>query len=212
MTEGSGTLRADARRNRAQILGAAKMIFAQQGPDVPMEQIARGADVGVGTLYRRFPDRESLIRAVARDNFSTALDGARAAVENEPTAWQALVRFLGLSFELRLSVQLAMVSPAAHAVLAEDATTRGFREELVTLLDEVVRAAQQEGSLREDIGTGDITMLIVMLIKSQRQAWGDVTDMAVQRCVGVMLDGLRAQPGGALPGRPLTVEDVVPHS
>jgi AcrR family transcriptional regulator len=59
MTVDSATvLQADARRNRDQILAAAKERFAAQGPDVPMEEIARAAGVGVGTLYRRFPDRE----------------------------------------------------------------------------------------------------------------------------------------------------------
>src|SRR5881227_3330880 len=84
------TLRADARRNRDQILAAARSIFAAQGPEVPMEEIARAAGVGVGTLYRRFPDRDALIRAVAVENFERVLTDARAAAKEEPSAWLAL--------------------------------------------------------------------------------------------------------------------------
>src|SRR4051794_29077547 len=101
-------LRADARRNRDQIIAAARVIFVEQGADVPMEEIARTAGVGVGTLYRRFPDRDALIRAVAVDNFDRVLIDAKAAAEEEPTAWAALVWLLHQSVELQLSVQLAM--------------------------------------------------------------------------------------------------------
>src|SRR5690349_16231486 len=94
MTAEPETLRADARRNREQIIAAAKKMFLEFGPDVPMEEIARGAGVGVGTLYRRFPDREALIRAVARDNFEVVLAEARTVAAEEPSAWQAIVRLL----------------------------------------------------------------------------------------------------------------------
>src|SRR4051812_45368611 len=80
-------LRADARRNRDQIVAAARTIFVAQGPNAPMEEIARSAGVGVGTLYRRFPDRKTLIREVAQDSFARALAEARASIEEEPTAW-----------------------------------------------------------------------------------------------------------------------------
>nr|WP_238440965.1 helix-turn-helix domain-containing protein [Frankia sp. AgW1.1] len=71
-------LRADARRNRDRIIATAKLAFADDGPDVPMEEIARLAGVGVGTLYRRFPDRDALVVAVVRDSLATALAPAPA--------------------------------------------------------------------------------------------------------------------------------------
>ncbi|MDT7613343.1 MAG: hypothetical protein QOF00_790, partial [Pseudonocardiales bacterium] len=138
--ESEAGLRADARRNRDQILAAAKERFAAQGPDVPMEEIARAAGVGVGTLYRRFPDREALIRAVARDNFSNALAEARTAVAEESTAWQALVRFLRQSQELRLTVQLAMASPLARTILQDDLEADELRRAMIEVLDGVVHA------------------------------------------------------------------------
>jgi AcrR family transcriptional regulator len=72
-------LRADAARNLRRILTAAAEAFAEQGGDVAMEEIARRAGVGVGTLYRRFPDREALVVAVVRDSFATLAETMRVA-------------------------------------------------------------------------------------------------------------------------------------
>lgn len=209
--DGQTPLRADARRNRDQIIAAAKAIFAAEGPDVPMEEVAREAAVGVGTLYRRFPDRESLIRAVARSNFSQMLAQAREAVDEEPTAWGALVRLLRQSRELELSAQLAMHSPMAWAVIRNDPTTQQYRDSMFDTLDDVVHAAQAEGSLRPDVDTGDITVLISLLIRRMRNTPGDATNMASERALGIMLDGLRADPGTPLPGHPLTRADLDPR-
>src|ERR1044072_791004 len=84
--------RSDARRNRDQIVRAAKEIFAARGLTVPMEEIAREAEVGVGTLCRRVPDRKPLIRAVTGDNVLVIAADTRAALDEEPTAWDPLVR------------------------------------------------------------------------------------------------------------------------
>ena len=208
MTADSTTrLRADARRNRDQIVAAAKQCFAAHGPDVPMEEIARAAGVGVGTLYRRFPDREALIRAVARDSFGNALAEERVAVAEEPTAWQALVRFLHQSQELRLTVQLAMTSPA-RTVLQGDAEIGEFRRAMIEVLDGVVHAAQAEGTLRSDIDTGDVAMMFMLLVRLKPVADEGAARLVPERCMALMLDGLRAQPGTTLPGCPLTSSDV----
>ena len=90
-------LRSDAKRNREQLIAAAARTFVAGGPDVPMEEIARAAGVGVGTLYRRFADRESLMVAVAQTSLDTLLGRVRAAAAEEPRAWDALVR--SMSFE-----------------------------------------------------------------------------------------------------------------
>lgn len=206
--DGQAPLRADARRNRDQIIAAAKVIFAAEGPDVPMEEVARKAAVGVGTLYRRFPDRESLIRAVARDNFSQMLTQAREAAAEEPTAWDALVRLLRQSRELQLSAQLAMHSPMARAVIRDDPTTHQFRDAMFDTLDEVVHAAQAEGSLRADVDTGDVTVLLSLLLRRMRSTSGGAPNMGSERALGIMLDGLRAHAGSPLPGRPITRADL----
>ncbi|PRY44655.1 TetR/AcrR family transcriptional regulator [Umezawaea tangerina] len=201
-------LRADARRNRDQIIAAARTIFVDQGPDAPMEDIARAAGVGVGTLYRRFPDRGTLIREVAVDSFGRALTEARASIEEEPTCWDALVRFIGFSQELRLSLHLAMISAQAGAVIRDDPATDEFRRVLLTDLDHMVKGAQAEGKVRTDIGTGDVAMLFVLLMRPL-PAKLDEIEGASERCMTLMLDGLRAHPGTPLPSRPITYEDLL---
>jgi AcrR family transcriptional regulator len=204
-------LRADARRNRDQILAAAKTMFVEQGPDVPMEEIARRAGVGVGTLYRRFPDREALIRAVAQDNFALVLAESHAAAAEEPSAWDALVRLLSRSRELRLSMQLALLSPLAWAIIRDDSETQRFRSSILEVLDNIVQAAQEEGTLRKDVGTGDIAVVLTLLLRRPPAAVDETAEMVAERVRTLLLDGLRARPGGSLPGRPITAEDVYPR-
>lgn len=202
-------LRADARRNRDQIIAAARSIFTECGPEVPMEEIAKLAGVGVGTLYRRFPDRDSLIRAVAVDNFARVLDDAKAAAAEEPTAWQALVRLLYQSAELPLSVQLSMLSPRALAILKEDPAVEALRADLLSEVDRMVRGAQAEGRLRPDVGTGDIAQLFAMRLRPPRAVSPEIQRLAAERCTAIMIDGLKATPGAPLPGRPLTTADLL---
>ena len=205
------SLRADARRNRDQILAAAKSIFAVSGPEVPMEEIARAAGVGVGTLYRRFPDRDALIRAVAMDNFERVLIEARAIVAEETSSWQALVRLLRQSVALQLSVQLAMVSHRALLILKNDPHVRRLRDEILEVMQGLVRGAQAEGRLRPDVGAGDIAILYATLLRQMRAKSAEVAEMAARRCVGIMIDGLGVQPGSPLPGRPIGAEDLDPE-
>ncbi|HVV14130.1 helix-turn-helix domain-containing protein [Amycolatopsis sp.] len=204
-------LRADARRNRDQILAAAKRMFSEDGPDAPMEEIARAAGVGVGTLYRRFPDRDALIRAVAQDNFGRVLTEARAAAAEEPTAWEALVRLLSHSRELQLSVRLSMLSEEAWEVIRDDPGTREFRNSILEVLDGIVRAAQQEGSLRADVATGDVAIVISLLLHRLPARMGETAELMLERMLALLLEGLRARPGSKLPGRPITIADVDPR-
>lgn len=208
--EGEVPLRADARRNRDQIINAAKAIFAAEGPDAPMEEIARRAGVGVGTLYRRFPDREALIRAVARDNFTNALTHAQAAAAEETTGWNALVRLLKSSDELQLSVRLGMTSPRAWDVVKSDQVTQELRDALLEVLTGVVGTAQAEGSLRTDVGAGDIAAMYSMLL---RRPSDPAQQRVAERALHIMLDGLRPHRHATeLPGRPLPVSEVHPMS
>lgn len=205
-------LRADARRNRDQIIAAAKVVFVESGPDVPMEEIARRAGVGVGTLYRRFPDREALILAVAHENFDSVVNEARVAAAEEPTRWEALVRLMGRSRDLRLSVRLALLSPQAWHSIRDDPRTRALRDELLVLLDEIVRGAQAEGTLRADVGAGDLATLVSLLVRRAPACSDQMSEMIMDRMLMLMLDALRAKPGGPLPGRPITVDDLEFHA
>src|SRR5437870_4758030 len=87
-------LRADAMRNRAHVLAAARDVFVEHGADAPLDEIARRAGVGIATLYRRFPDREALLRAVALDVLARTGDEARAAEAEEPDPFGALGRYM----------------------------------------------------------------------------------------------------------------------
>ncbi|EIF00867.1 TetR/AcrR family transcriptional regulator [Saccharomonospora glauca] len=201
-------LRADARRNLGQILAAARTVFAETGPDVPMEEIARRAGVGVGTLYRRFPDREALVRAVARESLSDVAAEARRAVEESSSAWAALVRLLRHSRQLHVLAQLTLLSSRTREMLCDDAEARRSYREVLTTLREIVNAAQREGTLRDDVGAGDIAVVFSLLLK-QTPATHTSDLPALERAFGLMLDGLRARTGTPLPGRPITEEDLL---
>ncbi|MFI9172008.1 TetR/AcrR family transcriptional regulator [Streptomyces lincolnensis] len=206
-TDRDTSLRADARRNRDQIVDAAKTVFQEQGPEVPMEEIARRAGVGVGTLYRRFPDRDSLIGAVARDSFGRVRDEVRAVTAKEPGAWETVARLLAYSREMRVMVQLGF-SERARTIKSHDPFVRGIQEELTDLLDRLVVTAQEEGTLRPDIGSGDFSVLLSLLVRHLPAAQEELADMVLHRATAVILDGLRT-PGGPLPGRALTAPEVL---
>src|SRR4051794_5620899 len=111
-------MRADARRNRDQVLAAARDVFADQGFGAPLEEVARRAGVGIGTLYRRFLDRPSLLRAVALDVLGRVAEEARRALAEEPDSFQALARYMHRALDLRIgAVMPALVSQ----LLPEDA-------------------------------------------------------------------------------------------
>src|SRR5437762_2748139 len=99
-------LRADARRNRDQVLAAARDVFVELGADAPLDEVARRAGVGIATLYRRFPDRAALQRAVALDVLRRAGEAAHRAEAEEPDAVAALGRYMHAALDLRISAVL----------------------------------------------------------------------------------------------------------
>ena len=202
-------LRADARRNRDRIVDAAKSWFATHGPEAPTEEIARSAGVAPGTLYRHFADREALITAVAVNNFDHALAEARAAVTEESSAWDALVRILRQSTELRLSFRLLTAYPHVHAVLKKEREADKSRRKMIALLDRVVRRAQAEGTLRTDVGTGDVAMMFALLAHPLSIEWTTTAQLASERCMSLLLESLRAgEAHDTLPGHALWPEDI----
>jgi len=207
-SNGGPTLRADARRNRDRILNAAKEMFAERGPDAPMEEIARRASVGVGTLYRRFPDREALLRAVTVDNFNAIVADGRAAVAGESSAWLALSRFLRHCVNARMGVQLLPNSERTSAIIREDQHAREAQHAMTKTIESLVNAARDEGVLRQDVDTGDVVVLLSLLLRPVHHDGPEIAELAATRSVTVVLDGLRAQPATPLPGRPLTAGDL----
>ncbi|MEX5634262.1 TetR/AcrR family transcriptional regulator [Parafrankia sp. FMc2] len=202
-------LRADARRNRDKIVAAAVHAFTEDGPYLPMEEIARLAGVGVGTLYRHFPDRDALIIAVVQGSLATMLARARAAMVDEPCAWDALIRSMSGSPELRLALRLPnLFQPATTEVIRADPEIRRIRGELMAQIDTLVQAAQQEGTLRADVGTGDVVHLFSLLLQGMQKMPRELGEVVYERSCAIVLDGLRTRRGPLLPGGPLTLRDI----
>ncbi|WP_433167161.1 TetR/AcrR family transcriptional regulator [Kribbella sp. CA-247076] len=191
-TRSDRALRADARRNRELIVGAARELIAERGADVPMEDVARRAKVGVATVYRRFPDRAALIRAVAMDSFGRVVDIARSAEDDEAGAWIALSRFVRQAAgELRLSTLLSLWFSATWAELRDDPENQRLRGVLLKILDRLVHQAKADGDLRADVETDDITSMLALLLRPipGRQPDPGTPD----RYLTILLDGLQAR-------------------
>ncbi|MGW0855964.1 TetR/AcrR family transcriptional regulator [Streptomyces sp. NPDC002690] len=115
----SAPLRVDAQRNLEHVLRAAREVFGELGYGAPMEDVARRARVGVGTVYRRFPSKEVLVRRIAEAETARLTEQARAALGQEDEAWSALSRFL------RTSVASGAGRLLPPQVLRVDAASRG---------------------------------------------------------------------------------------
>jgi AcrR family transcriptional regulator len=189
---GPKPLRADARRNRDRLLEAARTAFAAEGLSVPLDEIARRAGVGPGTLYRHFPAKEALFEAVLHDRIQRLADQARA-LRSAPDAGAALLGFIDrliaeATLKRDLVDALASVGADLNASLAE--TGAQLRSEIHHLL---VRA-QREGTVRDDISIADLMAIIAGMLFALQRRSGDQADP--RRAVAVLRDGLRAAPGG----------------
>jgi AcrR family transcriptional regulator len=203
-------LRADARRNRDRLLEAARQLIVERGGMPPLEDIAQRAGVGIGTLYRRFPDREDLLIAVSAHTLRRVVQVARSAWDEEPDAWSALSRFVRRCVELRLGVLSATVDPVLHARIRRDPSVAEAREALTALLSRMVEGAQADGRMRVDVGPGDIGMLISVHIHQAADIPAELAEVVPGRLAGLLLDGLRARPGTPLPGAAIGAADTAP--
>jgi AcrR family transcriptional regulator len=202
-----GHLRADAQRNRDQIMAAARAMFVRDGTGVPMEEIARQAGVSKGTLYRRFPDRDQLIQAVALDTYELLAGLARTAAGQEPDAWHALSRFLHDWAAARTGFLHDWMCQPLPGLLRASPQLRRARDTWLSLVDQLVRDAQAEGSLRTDIGTGDLALFINMLAQ-QRDVPEDLAGLMPGRFLALFLDGLHTPRPAPLPGTPVRISDL----
>ena len=188
-------MRADARRNYEQLLAAASAAFAEHGVEASLEDIARRAGVGIGTLYRHFPNREALAEAVYRDQLETLITLANELLESRSPAealatWlQTLVSFgatkRGLADYLKASLQ----ANSPGLVWCKDAMRAAGGALLVR--------AQQAGAVRPDIEIGDLLRLAHAISWASEPSSG-ATD-GINRCLAVMIDGLRRWEPAATP-------------
>ncbi|MFC0547701.1 TetR/AcrR family transcriptional regulator [Kutzneria chonburiensis] len=207
----TGQLRADAKRNRDQILAAARELLVNQGVGVPMEEIARHAGVGVGTLYRRFPDRVALLRALSVHTVEHMTELARSALRTEPDAWSALSHFVRECVALRLGALRSIVDPQLHTALHQSDEVRSARKELLRIVEQMIITAQADGSMRTDVGVVDVAMLVSLHLKRPFDVPGTMPEELDARLTQLMLDGLRPASASPLPGKPIALADVDWH-
>ncbi|MFI6167375.1 TetR/AcrR family transcriptional regulator [Nocardia sp. NPDC051052] len=183
-------LRADARNNRDQLLTAALNVFRERGVDVPMKEIADRAGVGVGTLYRRFPDRDALISAAASAYLAGLAAAAATAWREEPDAWAALARFLRECVHQGVGGLAAAIEPVAHSRIRADPKLIEVRDAVTDLINRMTTQAKADGALRDDIGPVDVAKLMTLQIYTRP---GESHPATIDRVVDIMLDGLRAR-------------------
>ena len=188
-THSERPLRRDAERNRQRIIVAAREAFAEDGLSVTLDEIARRAGVGVGTIYRRFPDKEQLIDALFEDRMKEfAAEAERAMLAEDP--WTGLVDFMQRATEQHACDRgFKEVALSGSHGLERVARARALMYPLVSRL---VERAQADGSLRADVRPTDIPLLQLML-GSLSECTRNVDPDVWRRFLGIITDGLRAE-------------------
>lgn len=187
METGRRPLRADAERNRRRILAAATEVFAERGLDATLDDIAEHAGVGVGTVYRRFPHKDTLIDTLFVERIEAVAAAARRALD-VADPWEALVAFMREASALQ----------AADRGLREVLLSRGrgrvrcahARDTIAPLAHRLVERARADGRLRADFDAFDIPIVQLML-SALVDASHDVAPDVWERFLGIVIDGMR---------------------
>jgi AcrR family transcriptional regulator len=181
-------MRADARVNREKLLRAAGERFAMEGSDVALETIARTADVGIGTLYRHFPTRESLIEAVYRNEVDQ-LCSSPAALLSELPADEALAEWME-RFVAYATTKRGLLGALKSLAASQSDLFATTRERLLAAIGELLEAGIAAGRIRPDVDAEDVytAMSAVWTIAGEGEPWA-----AQARCVlRLLMDGLRS--------------------
>ena len=195
-------LRADATRNRVAILSAAREVFAEFGLRAPLEEIARRADVGIATLYRRFPTRERLVAAALIEKVSQYAEAASEALA-DPDPWEGFAGLVRRICELQagdrgLSDLLSMTLPASQDV-------EQIREQAHAHVTELICRAKAARRLRSDFTSEDLLLMMVANAAVAHVTRVDAPD-AWRRFVALILDGFQYSGGEPLPEAPSTAQ------
>jgi AcrR family transcriptional regulator len=180
-------LRSDAERNRQRVLAAAAELFATEGVEASLEEVAARAGVGVGTVYRRFGDREGLIDALFEDQIDEVAALAERALELDDP-WAGLELFLRESTALSVAdrgLREAVLSPARGRERAGRARAR-----IAPLATRLLERAREDGSLRDDLGAFDIPLMQLML-GALADVTSDLEPEFWRRFLVILLDGMR---------------------
>ncbi len=185
--EGDRPLRRDAALNREKILRAAREVFGQYGLGVTLDDVARHAGVGVGTVYRRFPDKETLVRALFEQDLGIRQKSAERALAH-PDPWQGFVDFLmemGADLAENRGLHEVMMFGSHSSEPIE--TARGG---MLPFLEALIRRAQESGDLRAEITPSDIPVVVQMLSAASQFTQGRRSDIW-RRYVEILLNGMR---------------------
>ena len=188
-------MRADARRSRAKLLEAATAAFAEKGADAPLEDIARRAGVGIGTLYRHFPTRLDLQAAVYRSQVETVCAAADEYMTSN-TPDQALAGWLR-AMVAYLSTKRGLSRVLVDALGKDSQLMSSCWGAMNDAAERLMTRAQDAGMLRDDIKPIDVLRLVHGVVIATERA-PEETD----RLLGLMLDGLRATSRGASGDQP----------
>jgi AcrR family transcriptional regulator len=189
-------LRADAERNRGRILDAARQVFAEEGLDAPMTEIARRADVGIATLYRRFPTREDLIEATFVAKMAAYAEAAEAALEADDP-WTGFSDYVRAVCEMQAQdAGFADVLALAPHEAFQDERSRAYRAFV-----RLIRRAQDAGTLRSDFVSQDLVMVLMANAGLVRATHATTPDTWL-RFVAYLLESFRAPGSGTLPAAP----------
>src|SRR4051794_19049918 len=182
-------LRADARRNREAVLKAAKHVLARYGPEAQMDDIARRAKVGVGTVYRHFPTKEALVAALMAERFEQITGFVEAGLD-DPDPWNGFVQSLWRGAEL--GAKDRAISALFGERVAELIEVKKSSERLNRAAAELIRRAQASGAMRTDVTGDDVPVFMCGVMSAMHQF--DRDPQAWRRHLQLVVDGLRAGP------------------
>ena len=186
------TPRADATRNRAQLLAAATRVFASADGEPSMRAVAREAGVGIATLYRHFPTRESLVDAVYRDQVARLTTGAHRLVRRMPPA-AAMRRWMDL-FGDWIATKNGMVETLHAMIESGEIAHAQTRTELLAAITTILDAGRAAGDLRPDITAEDIAASLIGIFTVTPRLEHDAK---ASRLLDLLMDGLRPVAGPA---------------
>jgi AcrR family transcriptional regulator len=180
-------LRRDAERNRQRVLRAAAEVFTQRGLEATLDDVADHAGLGVGTVYRRFPNKESLAEALFEERIDALVAIADRSL-TDPDSWHGLVSFLEQAGAI-LARDLGLRQILMFATYGRDRVAYA-RERLLPRVTRLVERAQRDGKLRADIRPTDVPLIEFMIASASDYA-GGVRPGIWRRYLALILDGLR---------------------
>lgn len=187
-------LRADARRNRARILAAAGEVFAEGGPSASTEEVARRAGVAIGTVFRHFPTKDDLLRAIMKDLLQRLSAEAAALAANGDPGTALFTFFTRLVDQAAAKKTVIDLLAATGTAIDIAEPVQGLRQQI----SELLTLAKQAGAVREDVQVTEVTALLVSTCQGALQANWD-SDLQ-HRVLSIIFAGLGTAANPRTPG------------